>query len=252
MNLIRTAKHTALKLYYRYNPLGRCKNLKTDKIKGNKLVDLIKTFPINEVGNDYVVGDLHGNFSQLMKRLEEIGFDKAVDRLFSVGDLIDRGPESHLVVEMLKQTAAWFFPVMGNHELMLIQDQFHPDNGQYWFFGILRQEQQAIIDELSCLPIGIEVETVVGKVAIIHADCPLSSWDDFKTALDEPYGRRYILPALSSRDRIYRNFMNEVAGIKTLYVGHSQVSTVKMLGNVCYVDTDLKYDGQRLTILKIN
>jgi len=40
------------------------------------------------------VGDIDGCFSHLRRSLEAIGFDASVDRLFSVRDLIDRGPES--------------------------------------------------------------------------------------------------------------------------------------------------------------
>jgi len=51
-------------------------------------------FACNAVGRDFAVGDIHGCFSHLRRSLEAIGFDASVDRLFSVGDLIDRGPES--------------------------------------------------------------------------------------------------------------------------------------------------------------
>ncbi len=42
----------------------------------------------------WVVGDIHGCFSMLMKRLRECRFDPQQDLLVSVGDLIDRGPDS--------------------------------------------------------------------------------------------------------------------------------------------------------------
>jgi len=213
---------------------------------------MIKHYPINEAGNDYVVGDIHGNFSQLMKKLEEVNFDKSVDRLFSVGDLVDRGPESHLVAVFLQKNIDWFFPTMGNHDMNIVNRQLYYPDGSLWFSGLLPQEQQTIIDELSCLPIAIEVETKHGKVAIIHGDCPLSNWDDFKQALSEPLGHRWIFPALSTRDRYFRRNQSGVSGITMLYVGHTQVQFITALGNVCYVDTDLGYDGQRLTLTKIN
>ena len=64
---------------------------------------MIKRFELNNKGRDYVVGDIHGCFSLLSKELYEIGFDEKTDRLFSVGDLVDRGTESHLAVEWLKK-----------------------------------------------------------------------------------------------------------------------------------------------------
>jgi serine/threonine protein phosphatase 1 len=55
---------------------------------------MIKKFELNEKGRDFVVGDIHGCFDLLSNNLKEIGFDESVDRLFSVGDLVDRGKQS--------------------------------------------------------------------------------------------------------------------------------------------------------------
>jgi len=49
--------------------------------------------PTNQAGKDYVIGDLHGCYELLERLLDAVGFDKSKDRLFSVGDLIDRGPD---------------------------------------------------------------------------------------------------------------------------------------------------------------
>ena len=64
---------------------------------------LFKFFPKNHEGRDFVVGDLHGMFQTLEALMETVKFDTTIDRLFSVGDLVDRGPESKRVVEFLKQ-----------------------------------------------------------------------------------------------------------------------------------------------------
>jgi serine/threonine protein phosphatase 1 len=61
-----------------------------------------------------VVGDVHGCHIELLELLDQVGFTTG-DRLVSVGDLVDRGPESPEVV-------AWFrarpdaIVLMGNHE----------------------------------------------------------------------------------------------------------------------------------------
>ena len=54
----------------------------------------IRKLPTNALGKDYVVGDLHGCFDLLQRLLHEVEFNKVTDRLFSVGDLIDRGQDS--------------------------------------------------------------------------------------------------------------------------------------------------------------
>ncbi|MHB1641444.1 MAG: metallophosphoesterase [Acidithiobacillus sp.] len=70
------------------------------------------------------MGDLHGCVEHLRVLLRYVGFDESTDRLFSVGDLVDRGPDSPGALELLKETHAgvqpWFYPVMGNHDAMLL------------------------------------------------------------------------------------------------------------------------------------
>jgi predicted phosphodiesterase len=56
---------------------------------------MIQRLSENLNGNDYVVGDIHGTFWKLEALLKEIGFNYDKDRLFSVGDMIDRGPDAY-------------------------------------------------------------------------------------------------------------------------------------------------------------
>lgn len=88
-------------------------------------VPLTKFISTNHVGRDFVVGDIHGCYSTLIKLLEKIEFHKGRDRLFSVGDLVNRGPDSIECLGLLKQP--WFFSVRGNHEQMLIDYLRRPD-----------------------------------------------------------------------------------------------------------------------------
>jgi hypothetical protein len=55
----------------------------------------------------------------LDRLLDHVRFDPACDRLFSVGDLIDRGPDSLRSLEFLE--APWFYAVKGNHEDLLLE-----------------------------------------------------------------------------------------------------------------------------------
>jgi bis(5'-nucleosyl)-tetraphosphatase (symmetrical) len=43
---------------------------------------------------DYAVGDIQCCYQPLCKVLDKVGFSPTRDRLWSVGDLINRGPES--------------------------------------------------------------------------------------------------------------------------------------------------------------
>lgn len=74
----------------------------------------------NKLGRDFVVGDIHGNYSAVMDLLREVEFDYERDRLLSVGDLIDRGADSLQRLSLLQEP--WFYCIMGNHEQHFIDD----------------------------------------------------------------------------------------------------------------------------------
>ena len=68
-------------------------------------------------------------FGALEALLVQIEFDEKVDRLFSVGDLVDRGPESPRALEWLAKP--WFFACRGNHEQFVI-DSIDPEQYELW------------------------------------------------------------------------------------------------------------------------
>lgn len=90
---------------------------------------LIKKLPQNLTGRDFVVGDLHGCKPLLFEFLAHINFDPTKDRVISVGDLVDRGPDSYGTLQLLYEP--WFHAVMGNHEDMMLQSL--AQNSQAWF-----------------------------------------------------------------------------------------------------------------------
>lgn len=86
----------------------------------------IKTVEENVNGRDFVIGDLHGCYDELMSLLKYVSFDRTKDRLFSTGDLIDRGPKPKECLSLLKEK--WFFSVFGNHEEIICNKISNPYN----------------------------------------------------------------------------------------------------------------------------
>lgn len=203
-----------------------------------------QTISLNKKGKDFVVSDIHGNFTLLTEILKSQGFNPDKDRVFSVGDIIDRGGESEMCLNLL--LTPWFKPVLGNHELMLVSFLDDPSmidaiskNGGGWLNKHL--DSPAAIRrwvELIKLrmPIAMTIETQFGFVGITHAQPP-ENWEDVKNPNTE------YINFLTSRDQIKQKLNYNVKNITFTVHGHSDVKTITRIKNRFWIDT-LEYTGK--------
>ena len=216
---------------------------------------MIELVPANKGGFDYICSDIHGHFSLLESQLEKLCFDPVKDRLFSLGDLIDRGDESEEFMTWLKKP--WFFAIQGNHERMLInavRSQSNSIRSQWFSWGGAWAEDldDETLEEycavLENLPVAIELELDdKRRVGLVHASLPIDAdWNQVKSwigslsqsqinsdrlANEMLWGR-----LLSDPEMAEKNAISNVANIDHVYHGHTIVSHYTTIANRTYMD----------------
>ena len=213
----------------------------------------------NTAGRDFVVGDVHGCFRTLDRALLELCFDPVCDRLFGVGDLVDRGPHSAEALVWLERR--FEAVVMGNHERPLLywfdpHRRPSPARRPPWLRRVPRSQHRRWRAALARMPLAVTIETPYGPVGLVHADVPHPDWT-VATAMLETGAPHHVDIALLGIDadelEVHRHRSQAVAGLRALVHGHFVVDEVQRRANRWNVDTGASFPGRdRLTLLHVN
>jgi bis(5'-nucleosyl)-tetraphosphatase (symmetrical) len=116
----------------------------------------------------YAIGDIQGCYAPLERMLERLAFDPASDRLWVVGDLVNRGPESLRVLRFLREMGGAATVVLGNHDLylLMVAAGYKRREGDDTLFQVLEaDDREPLLQWLSSRPL-MHVE---GEHVLLHA-----------------------------------------------------------------------------------
>lgn len=228
-------------------------------------VTFCKVLPENIKGRDFIVGDIHGCLDLLLAKLQAVGFDEQKDRLFSVGDLIDRGPQSIECLGLLRKP--WFYACLANHEAMMLcyygaySSYYHSPqdfirNGGQWSF-----EQQGddlggnlfdLLELVAQLPVAYHVQgalpfNVCHANIIDYSDEKLKEYDGKKIArasADDIVWSRDVIYA--TKNPVEAQLGDRVAlidstepmrdGLSLTYAGHTPVKKCVLTKSHLHID----------------
>ncbi len=116
----------------------------------------------------YAIGDVQGCFDELQELLARIGFERSRDRLWFVGDLVNRGPQSLEVLRAVRAQGDAAIVVLGNHDLHLlaVAEGFARKRADDTLDAVLEaSDREELLDWLRGRPM-MHAE---GRYALVHA-----------------------------------------------------------------------------------
>lgn len=201
-----------------------------------------------------VVGDIHGRYDLLKKAIAQLNIT-AEDTFLSVGDLIDRGPNSKECLDyFLTQPNRHF--IIGNHEQMMLDRNLHSDFMDNWLYNGGRETQEQLGDEIELYcehisnnaPYILEVQYGEYKYGLIHAEVPFEQdgsetlWNNVikRATIDPMYQEkliwnREVIEAAFTPHR--RHAIKNINGIDQVIHGHTPISVPMIESNRIWIDT---------------
>lgn len=114
----------------------------------------------------YAVGDLQGCAREFDELLKQLDFDTSRDRLWLVGDLVNRGPASLECLRRVRALGDAAITVLGNHDLHLLALAFSPSE---------KRKSKDTLDEVLNAPDRDEIMEWLARRPLLHYDSQLDT-----------------------------------------------------------------------------
>jgi bis(5'-nucleosyl)-tetraphosphatase (symmetrical) len=154
----------------------------------------------------YAIGDIQGCHDALQRLLAKVSFDPAADRLWVVGDLVNRGPQSVQVLRALREMGDSARVVLGNHDLYLLMvaaGYKRRDKDDTLYQVLEAPDREELLQWLAMRPLMY----VEGDHAMLHAGL-LPQWtigkaqalaDEVSAVLTGPDAQQFLLHLAGDR-----------------------------------------------------
>ncbi|TKB44004.1 metallophosphoesterase [Thalassotalea mangrovi] len=187
----------------------------------------------------FVVGDIHGNLASLKSDLRRAAFEPDSDVLISLGDIINRGPDSFDTVQYLRSIGALM--VLGNHEQMLIESVLQNDTqmrkiwlaaGGKWRKKVAKKQLTEMAQWFLTHPLSIVLHYRDKKIGLSHTRPKQWDWSaDYQTNAD------VIDALLWDKSLVATKNCKGNQGVDLSIHGHSKVEHPLWIGSSYHIDT---------------
>lgn len=188
----------------------------------------------------YAVGDIQGCYRTLRRLLERCRFDPEADRLWLVGDLVNRGPRSLEVLRWARDLGDRVTAVLGNHDAHLLGRAHgtRPPRSRDTLDAVLgAPDRDELIGWLRRRPL-LHRE---GDLALLHAGL-LPSWTldraaelagEVEEVLSGPEPERLLRALAEARPRPWREGLDEEDRWRVTVHALTRLRTCRDDGRVC-------------------
>jgi bis(5'-nucleosyl)-tetraphosphatase (symmetrical) len=127
----------------------------------------------------YLIGDVQGCDAALGRLLDKIAFSPSRDRVYLLGDLVNRGPASAAVLRRVMRLGGAATSLLGNHDLSLLavaHGQRAPHRNDTLDDVLLAPDRQALLEWLRCQRMAVQAHGLL----MVHGGV-LPQWDVTQT-----------------------------------------------------------------------